>query len=159
MIGSLRVGRRGASSKIGFDHVGEDGARLDEVESCDARIHLIEILAATQKFGIDRADFVEHLLQLAEVGQELCDLGIRCVRDVAKPRALAGSSNCGQISLGAMPRSVDAVAIGSAAGFEGLDQRTAHDLLDWWQAPHQTVATFAQCRGRNILHVVRTESS
>jgi hypothetical protein len=32
MIGSLRVGRRGASSKIGFDHVGEDGARLGDVE-------------------------------------------------------------------------------------------------------------------------------
>ena len=159
MIGSLRVGRQGAPGKVGFDHVGENGARLDEIENCDGRVHLIETFAAAQKFGIDRADFVEHLLQLAEVGQELCDLGIRCVRDVAKPRALAGSSNCGQISLGAMPRSVDAVAIGSAAGFEGLDQRTAHDLLDWWQAPHQTVATFAQCRGRNILHVVRTESS
>jgi hypothetical protein len=158
MIGSLRVGRRGASSKIGFDHVGEDGARLDEVESCDGRIHLIEILAATQKFGIDRADFVEHLLQLAEVGQELRDLGIRCIRNVAKPRALAGSSNCGQISLGAVAGSVDAVASGSAAAFVGLDQRTTHDLLDWWQATHQMVATFAQCRGRSILHIARTES-
>jgi hypothetical protein len=158
MIGSLRGGRRGASSKIGFDHVGEDGARLDEVESCDGRIHLIEILAATQKFGIDRADFVEHLLQLAEVGQELCDLGIRCVGHIAEPWALAASSDCGEISLGAVPRSVHAVASGSAAGFEGLDQRTAHDLFDWWQATHQMVATFAQCRGRNILHIARTES-
>ncbi len=61
MIGSLRVGRRGATSKIGFDHVGEDGARLGEVEGSDGRVHLVETLAAAQKFGIDRADLVEHL--------------------------------------------------------------------------------------------------
>ena len=42
MIGSLRVGRRGATSKIGFDHVGEDGARFDDVESSDGRVHLVE---------------------------------------------------------------------------------------------------------------------
>ena len=71
MIGSLRVGRRGATSKIGFDHVGEDGARLGEVEGGDGRVHLVETLAAAQKFGIDRADLVEHLAQFAEVGEEL----------------------------------------------------------------------------------------
>ena len=36
-------------------------------------IDLSEILAAAQKFGIDRAYLVEHLAQLAEVGEELGD--------------------------------------------------------------------------------------
>ena len=76
MVGPLRVGRRGASGKIGFDHVGENGARFDEIESCEGRIHLIETFAAAQQLGIDRADLVERLLQPAEVGEELGDLGI-----------------------------------------------------------------------------------
>ena len=144
MIGSLWVGRRGASSKVGFDHVGDDGARLDEIENCDGRVHLIETFAAAQKFGIDRTDLVEHLLQFAEVGEELGDLGVSCIGHVAEPRALAGSSDCGEISLGAVPRSVGAVAIGPAAAFVGLHQRTAHDLLDRGQAAHELVATLAQ---------------
>ena len=62
MIGSLWVGRRGAPSKVRFDHVGDDGARLGEIEGGDGRIHLVETLAAAQQFGIDRANLVEHLL-------------------------------------------------------------------------------------------------
>lgn len=144
MIGSLWVGRRGAHSKVGFDHVGDDGARLDEVEGGDGRIHLVETLAAAQQFGIDCADLVEHPLQLAEVGEELGDLGISCIGHVAKPRALAGSGDCGEISLGAVPRSVGAVAVGPTAAFVGLHQRTAHDLPDWGQATHELVAPPAQ---------------
>ena len=78
MIVSLWVGRQGAPSKVGFDHVGDDGTRLGEVEGGDGRIHLVETFAAAQQFGIDRADLVEHLLQLAEVGEELGDLGTAC---------------------------------------------------------------------------------
>ena len=115
MIVSLWVGRRGAPSKVGFDHVGDDGTRLGEVEGGDGRIHLVETLAAAQQFGIDRADLVEHLLQFAEVGEELGDLGVSCIGHVAEPRALAGSSDCGEISLGAVPRSVGAVTVGPAA--------------------------------------------
>ena len=144
MIGSLWVGRRGAPSKEGFDHVGDDGTRLGEVEGGDGRIHLIETLAAAQQFGIDRADLVERLLQLAEVGEELGDLGISCIGHVAEPRALAGSSDCGEISLGAVPGAVDAVAVGPAATLVGLDQRAAHYLLDRGQAAHELVATLAQ---------------
>jgi hypothetical protein len=36
--------------------------------------------AAAQKFGIDRADFVEHLAQFAEVGEELADFGVGRIR-------------------------------------------------------------------------------
>lgn len=122
MIGSLRVGRRGATSKIGFDHVGEDGARLGEVEGSDGRVHLVETLAAAQKFGIDRADLVEHLAQFAEVGEELADFGVGCIRHIADPWALAGSTDCGKISLGAVPRPIDAVAVAPAAALVGLDQ-------------------------------------
>ena len=147
MIGSLWVGRRGAPSKVRFDHVGDDGARLGEVEGGDGRIHLVETLAAAQQFGIDRADLVEHLLQFAEVGEELGDLGIGCIGHVAEPRAFASSSDCGEISLGAVPGSVGAVAIGPAATFVGLHQRTANDLLDRGKAAHELVATLAQGRG------------
>ena len=147
MIGSLRVGRRGATSKIGFDHVGEDGARFDDVESSDGRVHLVEILAAAQKFGIDRAYLVEHLAQFAEVGEELADFGVGCIRHVANPRALAGSTDCGKISLGAMPSSVDTVAVGPPAAFVGLDQRAAQYLFDRRQAARKVVATLAKSCG------------
>ena len=147
MIGSLRVGRRGATSKIGFDHVGEDGARFDDVESSDGRVHLVETLAAAQKFGIDRADLVEHLAQFAEVGEELADFGVGRIRNVTDPRALAGSTDCGKISLGAMPRPIDTVAVGPAAALVGLDQRAAQYLFDRRQAARELVATFEQRRG------------
>ena len=62
MLGSFRIERRGACSKIRFDHVGDDGARLGEIEGCNSRIHLVETFAAAQKLGIDRANLVEHLL-------------------------------------------------------------------------------------------------
>src|SRR6476646_144084 len=128
MLGSLRVGRWGATSKIGFDHVGEDDARLGDVEGSDGRVHLVEALAAAQKFGIDRADLVEHLAQFAEVGEELADFGVGRIRNVTDPRALAGSTDCGKIPLGAMPSSVDTVAVGPPAAFVGLDQRAAQYL-------------------------------
>ena len=144
MIGSLRVGRRGATSKIGFDHVGEDGARFGDVESSDGRVHLVETLAAAQKFGIDRAYLVEHVAQFAEVGEELADFGVGCIRHVANPRALAGSTDCGKISLGAMPRPIDTVAVGPAAALVGLDQRAAQYLFDRRQAAREPVAAFEQ---------------
>ena len=147
MIGSLWVGRRGAPSKVRFDHVGDDGARLGEVEGGDGRIHLVETLAAAQQFGIDRADLVERLLQIAEVGEELGDLGISCIGHVAEPRALAGSSDCGEISLGAVPGAVDAVAVGPAAALVGLDQRAAQYLFDRRQAARKLVATLAKSCG------------
>jgi hypothetical protein len=147
MLGSLRVGRRGATSKIGFDHVGEDGARFGDVESSDGRVHLVETLAAAQKFGIDRADLVEHLAQFAEVGEELADFGVGCIRHVANPRALAGSTDCGKISLGAMPRPIDTVAVGPAAALVGLDQRAAQYLFDRRQAARKMVATLAKSCG------------
>src|ERR1700694_5652613 len=153
MLGSLRVGRWGATSKIGFDHVGEDGARLGEVEGSDGRVHLVETLAAAQKFGIDRADLVEHLAQFAEVGEELADFGVGCIRHIADPRALAGSTDCGKISLGAMPSSVDTVAVGPPAAFVGLDQRAAQYLFDRRQAARKLGASVAEsCRWR-LLNV------
>lgn len=147
MFGSLRVGLRGATSKIGFDHVGEDGARLGDVEGSDGRVHLVETLAAAQKFGIDRADLVEHLAQFAEVGKELADFGMGCIRHVANPRALPGSTDCGKISLGAVPRPIGTVAVGPAAALVGLDQRATQYLFDRRQAAREPVATFEQGRG------------
>jgi hypothetical protein len=62
MIGSFHVGQRGAPSQIGFDHIGDDGTRLGEIEGRYRRVHLVETLPATQKFGVERTDLVEHLL-------------------------------------------------------------------------------------------------
>jgi hypothetical protein len=62
MIGSFHGGQRGAPSQIGFDHIGDDGARLGQIEGCNRRVHLVETLPATQKFGIQRTDLAEHLL-------------------------------------------------------------------------------------------------
>ena len=62
IVGSFRIGRQGAGSQIGFDHVGDDDTRLGKIECCNSRIHLVEILSATQKLGIDCANLVEHLL-------------------------------------------------------------------------------------------------
>src|SRR5215471_11028837 len=84
---------------------------------------------------------------LRKVGEELGDLGISCIGHVAEPRAFASSSDCGEISLGAVPRSVGAVAVGPAAAFVGLHQRTSHDLLDRGKAAHELMATLAQRRG------------
>ena len=147
MIGSLWVGRRGAPSKEGFDHVGDDGTRLGEVEGGYGLIHLVETLAAAQQFGVDRADLVEHLLQLAEVGEELADFGVGRIRNVTDPRAFAGSTDCGKISLGAMPSSVDTVAVGPPAAFVGLDQRAAQYLFDRRQAARKVVAALAKSCG------------
>src|SRR5260370_28867804 len=140
MIVSLWVGRRGAPSKVRFDYVGDDGSRLGEIEGGDGRIHLVETLAAAQQFGIDRADLVEHLLQFAEVGEELGDLGISCIGHVAEPRAFASSSDCGEISLAPVPRSIAAVAVGPSAASVWLHQRTAHDLLYRGPAAHELLA-------------------
>ena len=143
MIGSLWVGRRGAPSKVRFDHVGDDGARLGEVEGGDGRIHLVETLATTQKLGIDRANLVEHLLKLAVIGEKRGDLGIGRIRYIAEAWAFAGAGDRGQVSLGSVPRSVGAMTTGSTTTLVGLDQRPAYDLLDWWQGPHQLVAASA----------------
>jgi hypothetical protein len=37
-------------------------ARLGQIEGCSREVHLVETLPATQKFGIERTDLVEHLL-------------------------------------------------------------------------------------------------
>src|ERR1700688_461986 len=122
MDGSLRVGRRGATTRYGSNHVGKEHPRLAESKAWDGRFHLVDPLATAQKLGIDRTDLVEHLLQLAIIAEELGDLGVGCIRHVTKPRAFAGLPDCGQISLGAVPRSVDAVAVRPTATLVGLDQ-------------------------------------
>ena len=93
IVGPFRFERRGAGGKIGFDHVGEDGARLGEVEGDDSGVHLFERLAPPQQFGVDRADVVEHLAHLAEVGEELADFGTGGVRHIAHPRPLPGCAD------------------------------------------------------------------
>ncbi|MCP3460945.1 hypothetical protein NLN62_50410 (plasmid) [Bradyrhizobium sp. CCGUVB23] len=94
MFGSFRTERRGAGSKIGFDHVGDDGARLGNIEGCDRRVHLVETLAAAQKLGIDRTNLVEHLLKRAVIAKKLCDFWVDRIWYIAEPWSLAGSRNC-----------------------------------------------------------------
>jgi hypothetical protein len=93
MLYSFRTERRGAGSKIGFDHVGDDGARLCNIEGYDRRVHLVETLAAAQKLGIDRTNLVEHLLKRAVIAKKLRDFWIGRIRYIAEPGSLAGSRN------------------------------------------------------------------
>src|SRR3974390_2141628 len=122
MLGSSRIGRRGACSKIRFDHVGDDGARLGEIEGCNSRIHLVETLAAAQRLGLDCANLVEALLLRAVIAKKLGDLWVDRVRHIAESRALAGSRDRRQISLGSVSRPVDTMTTWSAAGLVGLDE-------------------------------------
>ena len=80
VIGPLRIGRRGRG-EIRHDHVGEDGARLGEVESDESRVHrgLSKLLASAQEFRVDRADLVERLAQPVEVVDQLRGLRIGVV--------------------------------------------------------------------------------
>ena len=71
MIGSLWQCRHRAGGKKGFDHVGDNGACLGEVEGRDGRIHSVEFLAAAQELGVDRADLVERLAQVAVIVEVL----------------------------------------------------------------------------------------
>jgi hypothetical protein len=99
VIGPLRIEWRGAGGKIRVDHVGEDGARLGEVESGDGRVkHLLhaglpEILVAAQEFGVDGADRVERRAQPAEVVEELGDLAVGGLGHIGQPRPLSGSAD------------------------------------------------------------------
>src|SRR6201981_1147379 len=106
MIRSFRIQRRSACSEIGLDHVGDDGARLDKVECRDGRIHLVEAFAATQKFGVDGGNLVEHLPDWPLVGKKLCALRGGRVWHIAEAWAFAGSSDRGQVSLGSMPTAI-----------------------------------------------------
>ena len=93
IVGPFRFEWRGAGGKIGFDHIGEDGARLGEVEGRDSGVHLIERLAPPQQFGVDCADVVEHLAHFAEVGEELAHFRTGGVRHIAHPRPLPGGAD------------------------------------------------------------------
>src|SRR5260370_15478902 len=70
MIGSLWVGRRGAPSKVRFDHVGDDGSRLGEIEGGDGRILAdyfgsipqAELLKSVARRIVDRR--VLHLIKM-----------------------------------------------------------------------------------------------
>src|SRR5258707_15780832 len=79
MIGSFWRRRRGTGSKKRFDHVGENGARLGDVDSRDGRIHSVEFLAAAQKLGVDCANPVERVAHVAIVVEVLVDFVERVV--------------------------------------------------------------------------------
>ena len=48
MLGSFRFERLGAGGEVGFDHVGEDDARLGHVDIDDGGLHLVERLPTPQ---------------------------------------------------------------------------------------------------------------
>ena len=82
MIGSFWQSWRCAGGKKGFDHVGENGACLGEVECRDGRIHSVEVLASAQKLGVDRADLVERLAHVAVVVEVLGNFAECIVRHI-----------------------------------------------------------------------------
>ena len=108
MTGSFWQSGRGAGSKKGFDHVGENGACLSEVERRDGWIHSVEFLAAAEELGVDRTDLVERLAHVAIIVEVLGDFEESMVRHVIYLRTLTGRAHR-QIALGAVAAIVGAV--------------------------------------------------
>jgi hypothetical protein len=110
MIGSsLWQSRHSAGGKKGFDHVGENGACLGQVECRDGRIHSVELLAAAKELGVDRTDLVERLAHVAVIVEVLGDFDESVVRHVVYLRMLTGRADR-QIALGTVTAVVGAVA-------------------------------------------------
>src|ERR1700730_3266846 len=154
MIGSFWQRRRCAGSKKRFDHVGENGARLGEVDSRDGRIHSVEFLAAAQKLGVDRTDLVERFAHVAIVVEVLGDFDEGVVWHVVYLRTLTGRTDR-QIALGAVAPIVGAVAARPSAALVLLEQRAAQHACEWRQAAQELRAALAQRRGGCVLHELR----
>jgi hypothetical protein len=161
VIGPLRIEQRGAGGKIRCNHVGEDGARLGEIEIDERRVHgdLSKLLAPSQEFRVDCTNLVERSAQGAEIADQIGDLFVDVVwnKISALPAARSRLAD-GQISFGPVSRSVDAVAVLSAAALVCFDQCSTQNLFDRRQVAHDSAATSAQRWGRKILDVHRTES-
>jgi hypothetical protein len=144
VIGPLQIERRGTGGKIGRNHVGDDGARLGEIESNERRVHgdLSKILASSQEFRIDRANLVESFAQLAEVVDQFGNLHMSIVGHLVPARTPARLAD-GQIMLRSMSWPVDAVAVWSTATLVGLDQCATHDIFDRRQGAYEPATAFA----------------
>src|SRR5215831_13136781 len=136
MIGSFWQRQRPAGSKKGFDHVGENGACLGEVECRYGRIHSVEVLAAAEELGVDRTDLVERLAHVAVVVEVLGDFDESVVRHVIYLRTLVGRADR-QVALGAVAAVVGAVAarVRAAAGRAGASRAAC-------AAPRWTCSSF-----------------
>jgi hypothetical protein len=154
MIGSFWQRRRGAGSKKRFDHVGENGARLGEVDSRDGRIHSVEFLAAAQELGVDGADLVERIAHVAVVVEVLVDFAESVVWHVVYLRTLTGRADR-QIALGAVATIVGAVTAWPSAALVLLEQRTAQHACERGQVAQELRAPLAQRRGGHVLHGLR----
>jgi hypothetical protein len=162
VIGPLRIEWRGTGGKIGFDHIGEDGARLGKVESGDGRVkrllhaELPEILVAPQELGVDRADLVERRAQSAEVVEKLGDLGMGGLRHIGLPGPLSGSADR-QIVFWPVADPVGAMAARTTAASVGLHEGAAEHARERGNRRHELAATLAQNCGRDVLHSVRVD--
>ena len=152
VIGPLRIERRSTGCETTHNHVGDDGARLGEVEGGEGRVHggLPQILPSPQEFRIDRADLVERCAQLAKIVDQSGNLQMSVVGHVVSSRSPAGLAD-GQIPLRAVSRSVDAVAVRSTAALVSLDQCAAQHLFDRWQIAHKSATASAQGRCGKVL--------
>src|SRR5260221_2591605 len=162
VIGPLRIEWRGTGGKIGFDHVGEDGARLGKVESGDGRVKrllhagLPEILVAPQEFGVDGADLVERRAQPAEVVEELGDLAMDGLRHIGLPRTMSGGADR-QIVFWPVADPVGAMAARTTAASVGFHERAAEHTCERGNLRHEPAATLAQNCGRDVLHSERVQ--
>src|SRR5215467_4807112 len=154
MIGSSWQSRHSAGGKKGFDHVGENGACLGEVECRDGRIHSVEVLAAAEELGVDRTDLVERLAHVAVIVEVLGNFGERVVRHVIDLWALIGRADR-QIVLGTVAAIVGTMAAWPAAALVLLEQRAAQDACERWQRAQELLAARAQRRGGHVLHELR----
>jgi hypothetical protein len=87
----LRNGRRDGV-EISRNHVGKNGARLCQVELAEREIHagLPNLLVASHKLCVDRANLVERSAQRMQVADELSDPAKIGIAHVISVRSAAG---------------------------------------------------------------------
>jgi hypothetical protein len=100
-----------------------------------------------QEFCVDRTNLVERFAQRAKIANQIGDLLANVVWHIvsALPATGAGLTD-GQISLGSMSRSVDAVAVRPTAPFVRFDQCAAQNVFDRRQVAHDAATSFAKQR-------------
>ena len=97
----------------GSEHIGEEYAAQSHIDrcvkgrNCFAHAKPLKRLAPAQQFAVDLADRLQDLAGTVMIGQELCRLGVKLLRDVVHLRPQSRVADR-EIVLGAMAGTVGA---------------------------------------------------
>jgi len=145
----------------GSEHIGEEYAAQSHIDRCVkgrngfAHAKPLKRLAPAQQFAVDLADRLQDLAGTVMIGQELCRLGVKLLRDVVHLRPQSRVADR-EIVLGAMAGAVGAFASRPATSFVAFDERTAEDRLERRQLAQESVAAFSQCGSGLVLNFHQT---